>query len=591
MKRLPQRLGALALAPPLAFAAGAFALPTNTLAETAEEEEPLEEEEEEPPLSCENIVELPPDDSAQSRVVSSVFPTDADADYVLRINPNDSPDGSLDTPGNTYPRPREYGEVVIVKGQSVSDSANPLLTHFTKQNYGGLGGEALTKTYQITTISMSPYGQSVGSTYYPAGGYPGSGYLFTSAGSPNSRGMASFEFEGVKATPADTPVYAYFKITISGKADDGDTATTVLNVGYKVTVVDPPTPRYEATMRYNATGGTIDGQPNTKVSKVIGPAHVWSTGTVDPPSSATFDVTDTIPVREGYVFLFWRDAEFLNGYPPRRMYRGAASTPSADESPLGMFGYYEDTFEVSQADTATGICPDNTLYAVWDKTCSLAYDAAGGDVTPETERSTFGISWRTGASNPEKSFVASAAPAREGYAFKGWKASDGTVYQPGDTVTLTPAAPDETLVALWEAESSTHEPGDGGTGEPTDPTDPSEPGDPDDHGGSDNPGAPDDHGGPGSPDDPGAQPGTPGTNPGTSDGSGDSGNQGSGRDSGSGASPSSGSATKKGAQASGRRAKKAAPPATGDASLLAPAVLGGSGIVASAAAAVMRRRH
>lgn len=579
MARIPPRFGATTLTLALLLAAALPAAPAIAKMEDGEKEE------------CENIVELEPEDSEWSHVPASIFPADGNADSILRINPNDSADGSLDSPGNTYPRPGDYGEIVVVEDSEISDKSIPAITRFTKQNYGGLGGEALTKTYRVTNVSAAPYGQSVGSTYYPAGSYPGSGYLFTRASSPNPSGNISFSFEGVKVTPDDTPVYAYFKITLTGRADDGDTATTVMNVGYKVTVIPEPPYRYLATMCYDATGGTIDGQPNTKVSKVIGPAHVWATGTVDPPSSATFDVTDTIPVREGYVFLFWRDAEFLNGYPPRRMYRGAASTPSADESPLGMFGYYEDTFEVSQADTATGICPDNTLYAVWDKTCSLAYDAAGGDVTPETERSTFGISWRTGASNPEKSFVAAAAPAREGYAFKGWKASDGTVYQPGDTVTLTPAAPDETLVALWEAESSTHKPGDGGTGEPTDPTDPSEPGDPDDHGGSDNPGAPDDHGGPGSPDDPGAHPGTPGTNPGTSDGSGDSGNQGSGRDSGSGASPTSGSTTKKGSQASGRRTKKAALPATGDASLLAPAVLGGSGIVAAAAAAVMRRRH
>lgn len=557
MARIPPRFGATTLTLALLLAAALPAAPAIAKMEDGEKEE------------CENIVELEPEGSEWSHVPASIFPADGNADSILRINPNDSADGSLDSPGNTYPRPGGYGEIVVVEDSEISDKSIPAITRFTKQNYGGLGGEALTKTYRVTNVSAAPYGQSVGSTYYPAGSYPGSGYLFTRASSPNPSCNISFSFEGVKVTPDDTPVYAYFKITLTGRADDGDTATTVMNVGYKVAVIPEPPYRYLATMRYDATGGTIDGQPTSVATKVVGPDRVWVDGSVDPPTSVNFDVTDTIPVREGYAFLFWRDASFFAGGDRCAMYRGSASTPSQDESPLGESGRYVNAFEL-QDDEGDSTCSDPTLYAVWDKTCSLSYDAAGGATTPETERSTFGIDWGTGKSHTEKDLVAAAAPVREGYAFKGWRATDGTVHQPGDTVTLTTDRPDETLTALWEAKPDTNEPGGGGTDEPGKPDEPDSPGEPNK---PDNPGEP-----PAKPDSPGT-----GDNPGTGKGSGD--------DPSKVVDKSSGNDGGKSASASRPARAKSALPKTGDATLVAPALLGGSGILATIAAAALRRRR
>lgn len=322
-------------------------------------------------------------------------------------------------------------------------------------------------------------------------------------------------------------------------------------------------------MRYDATGGTIDGQPTSVATKVVGPDRVWVDGSVDPPTSVNFGVTDTIPVREGYAFLFWRDASFFAGGDRRAMYRGSASTPSQDESPLGESGRYVNAFEL-QDDEGDSTCSDPTLYAVWDKTCSLSYDAAGGATTPETQRSTFGVDWGTGRSHTEKDLVAAAAPVREGYAFKGWRATDGTVRQPGDTVTLTTDRPDETLTALWEAKPDTNEPGGGGTDEPGKPDEPDNPGEPNK---PDNPGEP-----PAKPDNPGI-----GDNPGTGKGSGD--------DPSKVVDKSSGNGGGKSASASRPARAKSALPKTGDATLAAPALLGGSGILATIAAAALRRRR
>jgi uncharacterized repeat protein (TIGR02543 family) len=47
--------------------------------------------------------------------------------------------------------------------------------------------------------------------------------------------------------------------------------------------------------------------------------------------------------------------------------------------------------------------------------------------------------------------VIASAPEREGYEFTGWRGSDGTIYQPGDSYTV--ADESLTLTAIWEGEA------------------------------------------------------------------------------------------------------------------------------------------
>lgn len=570
----------------------ALLFPTSAFAEIIDENEPEETEE---TLTCNNIITIAGQKAPANAIDASIIPQTPgySADNIKVINPNDSESGSLDTPGNTYPRPGDYGEVTVKAGTTITwtDPNNPMT--FTKENYGGLG---TTKTYDVTTVSVSPYGKSIGNTYYPAGSPSEYVWALTSGARTDRIG---FEFKGIKATPANTPVYCYYKITIRGKAADGDEAVTIKNVGFKVTVTEDTPDTYQGALGYDPNGGTLKDPAlkpyswkSTDGTTYANTNYAAIQTTSKKPLYMDFEITNVIPSRDGYKFLFWAAPDFNTATTSYKLlYRGAKTTPPRS-SPI-RFGLYESTYSIKN-DANEDVCSmPPILKAVWDKEYSLRYDGAGGNPMPPgtraNEEGTFGINNQAEPETTEKTFTVLNGPTRDGYTFKGWQGSNGKTYMPGDSVSVTYDEPNLELTALWE--ESTPDPGEGGSsGEnpnnPDDGDNPSDGGDPNN----------------GSPDNPGEDPSShnPGNNSGNNpsgnsdNGSGSDGNNSNSNEVDSEHDASSGSNDTNGAKGQTHKAlgkdQKSSLPQTSDSTLQAIPFVAGIGLLAGIVAAVAAAR-
>lgn len=89
------------------------------------------------------------------------------------------------------------------------------------------------------------------------------------------------------------------------------------------------------------------------------------------------------------------------------------------------------------------------MYAHWDKqyTITLTYDSYGGSVTPTADT-------YTGTASSHTFTVTNTSPgSKTGHTFLGWSiGSTSSIYQPGDTVTLTVST---TAVAKWDKNTYT----------------------------------------------------------------------------------------------------------------------------------------
>lgn len=442
--------------------------------------------------------------------------------------------GSLNKPGNTFPLAGEYGKIVLEPGTSV--------------NWGGVSPKTFTaeiphqpgktQVYNVTDTLLYVVGTSVGGTYSD-----GNNSEYVSASSEYLSLGGSIK--GLKETPPDTPVCVYYWLTLLGEAADGSSSTVNKVVGFQVTVAENLPLTYVGAIAYNPNGGALNDPSLTsyewrnswnetfqksdlsQVQKVTAP---------EPPDSMDFAVIDTLPVRDGYKFLFWK-SPFVDDGDSTLMLRGAGSMPDASEAPIKS-GRYESTLKLIDdkdlypvSDVETNACYEPAIYltAVWDKEFSLRYDSAGGAPNPQSEEGTFGIHEDTSPNTEAKKFSAADAPEREGYAFKAWSGSNGKSYAPGNEVQIPYDDPHLVLTAQWEKTPDPTEPGGGdnpGGGDPenpdnpgggTDPTDPHNPGtdpenpekpsNPDNPGGGNNPGG--EHGNnPGNPHGNGDKPGT-----------------------------------------------------------------------------------
>ena len=188
----------------------------------------------------------------------------------------------------------------------------------------------------------------------------------------------------------------------------GKYATTQGYLDIKVIYVEDESAAVDYTLNYDANGG--NGAPAAQTMRS-------TTG------SATFTVSNTVPTREGYTFKGWAD--------------------TADATTAGYLG--------GDPLTVTKDAPNKTIYAVWEKvipqtTYTLTYDANGGENAPAQQTATNNL----GKADFQ---VSSAVPTRDGYTFKGWAdTTDATVadYLGGDTITVTGAAPNKTIYAVWE---------------------------------------------------------------------------------------------------------------------------------------------
>lgn len=105
-----------------------------------------------------------------------------------------------------------------------------------------------------------------------------------------------------------------------------------------------------------------------------------------------------------------------------------------------------------EKETCTLTDPATEYYGVYWKSITLTYDANGGDAAPEPEHGFRYINVHQEITYKEPEFFLAAAPARAGYAFKGWNTEQdetGTMYEAGSVQKLNQ---DMALYAAWEAD-------------------------------------------------------------------------------------------------------------------------------------------
>lgn len=149
------------------------------------------------------------------------------------------------------------------------------------------------------------------------------------------------------------------------------------------------------TVTYNANGGS--GAPSSQ-TKIYG---------------TTLKLSSTKPTRTGYTFIGW----------------GTSSTDTTAGYSAG--GNY----------TANA---SDTLYAIWEKTITLSYNANNGSGAPSSQSQTI-----YNATTSYKFTISSTKPTRTGYTFLGWSTSNtatSSSYSSGGSITLSAS---DTLYAVW----------------------------------------------------------------------------------------------------------------------------------------------
>ena len=155
-------------------------------------------------------------------------------------------------------------------------------------------------------------------------------------------------------------------------------------------------------------------------------------------TSHTFTIPDTIPVREGWTFLYW----------------GTDSTVTYDPG---------DEITLTSAD------PSITLIAAWSMdtyTYTVTFDPNGGEGGPDN------LSFGPTTSTAHTFDIPEGIPTREGYTFLRWESSElSRPVLPGGALTVGSDNPDITLSAVWEEITYTYTvtfDDNGGTGGPDD---------------------------------------------------------------------------------------------------------------------------
>lgn len=239
-----------------------------------------------------------------------------------------------------------------------------------------------------------------------------------------------YSFIGKKST-GNKYIYLYFHYTLLGKAKNGQQIAARGYLGYKIKVVPN---EYSAFLTYNANGGTINGVP---VFKAVDNKKRKNPAIVEIP------IIDQIPSREGYKFVLW--------YEPNR-YQDTKFVYNNENAPLDTSYSVPADKKLTKYELYNNkLDQTKELFAVWDKTYSLTYDAAGGETTPQAQVGTFGLDISTmKQQETDKKLQVAPAVAKNGFVFKGWKAEDGTVYQAGSDFIIKFAAPEQKLTAVWE---------------------------------------------------------------------------------------------------------------------------------------------
>lgn len=155
----------------------------------------------------------------------------------------------------------------------------------------------------------------------------------------------------------------------------------------------------------NAGGSTVTNMPNPNIQTYEN-------------AQTSYPIATAVPLRnDGYVFKGW--------------------TTKAD----GNYGEYEP------GGTLTNVDGGVTLYAFWVNNGPYSIDySSGSKITDKIVDTVTGLPASQLKTKGENLVLSSDKPTRERYQFTGWKADDGTLYQPGDTYKLDVKC---TLTAQW----------------------------------------------------------------------------------------------------------------------------------------------
>lgn len=358
-------------------------------------------------------------------VIRSIFNADKSRESAVTLK--SKPKGLVD----------EVGEIVVAEGQTVTDEG--FINTFWRD-------EAFVGKLQYGTMTFST---SI-AAYYD-GSYEdlengSSNYGYMDSFRPEYDSSVSVNYDLKNNTGGTTPIkysfigkkstgnkyiYLYFHYTLLGKAKNGQQIAARGYLGYKIKVVPN---EYSAFLTYNANGGTINGVP---VFKAVDNKKRKNPAIVEIP------IIDQIPSREGYKFVLW--------YEPNR-YQDTKFVYNNENAPLDTsYSVPADKKSTKYELYNNKLDQTQELFAVWDKTYSLTYDAAGGETTPQAQVGTFGLDISTmKQQETDKKLQVAPAVAKNGFVFKGWKAEDGTVYQAGSDFIIKFAAPEQKLTAVWE---------------------------------------------------------------------------------------------------------------------------------------------
>lgn len=362
-------------------------------------------------------------------VIRSIFNADKSRESAVTLK--SKPKGPVD----------EVGEIVVAEGQTVTDEG--FINTFLRDEV--VAGRL---KYGTTTFSTSISGCYYKNVYNDIQNDPSLVTAYLDNLSPDYNSTVDvqynlktktggttpikYSFRGKKST-GDEYIYIYFHYYVHGISENGQNIQSGGYLGYKIKVVPN---EYSAFLTYNANGGTINGVPvykdevNKQYSDKLDTVHV--------------PIIKDLPVRDGYKFVGW--------YEPNS-YKLFKNVYNNEKNPLDTSIYpvpkEKNLTEYELLPEAGGKTKE--IFAVWDKTYQLTYDADGGETTPQAQVGTFGLDISTmKQQETDKKLQVAPAVAKNGFVFKGWKAEDGTVYQAGSDFIIKFAASEQKLTAVWE---------------------------------------------------------------------------------------------------------------------------------------------
>ena len=375
--------------------------------------------------------------------VGASEPTGEKTGVIRSIFNADKSRESAVTIGTTKPLGIEnnVGEIVVAEGQTVTDEG--FINTFIRDEV--VAGRL---KYGTTTFSTSISGCYYKNVYNDIQNDPSLVTAYTDNLFPDYNSTfdvqynlktktggttpIKYSFRGVKST-GNEYIYIYFHYYLHGIAENGQNIESGGYLGYKIKVVPN---EYSAFLTYNANGGTINGVPVFKDE-----AHKKKQNKRD---LVKIPIIDQLPVKNGYKFVGWYEPNsykfFKNVYNNEKKPLDTSIYPVPKEKNLTEYELLPEAGGKTQE-----------LFAVWDKTYQLTYDADGGETTPPAQVGTFGLDMSNMTQQEtDKKLQVAPAIAKNGFVFKGWKAEDGTVYQAGSDFIIKFAAPEQKLTAVWE---------------------------------------------------------------------------------------------------------------------------------------------